>query len=66
MVACNVCGVHGRADQLEPHEKKKFERPFLGKRKFSKCIDRQLSNARLTRFSCLNFDRPLFVTVQKD
>ena len=46
--------------------KKKIQRPLLGKRKFSKCVDRQRSNAQPTRFSCLNFDRSLFVTVRKD
>lgn len=34
MVACNVCGVHGRADQLEPHEKKNRKTIFRQEKNF--------------------------------
>ena len=34
MVACNVCGVRGRAGQLEPHEKKNTKDHFCAEKIF--------------------------------
>ena len=34
MVACNVCGVRGRAGQLEPHEKKNTKDLFCARENF--------------------------------